>query len=367
MEKWQKILITGTDGKEFLNSVHGKLGCASCHGGKDEASSMEEAHEGVTKDPSENSEKYCGGCHADVVSKHANSIHKNQDGYFTFFSMRYQGTDNGPIPHEFTVEFNQECGSCHATCGQCHVSVPNSALGGFIKSHRFNKTPDMTRNCTACHGSRIGAEYLGENEGIKGDVHWIPNLMRCEDCHSGSEMHGDGNEVLSKLKVAEMPRCENCHQKGTDNAYHNQHWGELSCSTCHSQSYRNCNSCHVGGAGITGDPYFLIKIGKNPVPEDRPYKWVTLRHIPVAKDTYAPWGFTDLAHYDIMPTWKYTMPHNMIRNTAQTTPDSTQAIPCAGSCHHNEAIFLRPSDISTEEVQANSGVVVKDEEWPVGP
>lgn len=322
---------------------------------------------GVVSNPSQDPEKYCTGCHADIVSRHLSSLHKTQRGYFTFFSLRYQGTPDGPIPSDFVHEFNQECGACHASCGQCHVSVPASARGGLVKSHRFYKTPDMTKNCTACHGSRIGDEYLGNNQGARADVHWVPAFKTCEFCHSGHEMHGDGQIYQYKLQVNNMPGCEDCHDKGDSNDYHNVHWGQLSCATCHSQPYRNCNNCHVGGAGITGDPYFTIKIGKNSNPQDRPYKWVTLRHIPISTETFSEWGYTDLPFYDIMPTWKYTMPHNMQKNTPQTEPDTLATIPCAGSCHNNEALFLRPADLLPEEVQANDPVVVKDNEWPVGP
>ena len=365
------MLISGTNGQQFLESVHGQLGCVSCHGGMDEANTMDEAHQGVIKDPSADPEKYCSGCHGDIVSNHLTSLHKTQQGYFSFFSKRYQGTYDGPIPHEFTEEFNLECGSCHATCGQCHVSVPTSAGGGMVSDHKFNKTPDMTKNCTACHGSRIGDEYLGLNSetvpGVTADIHWTSMFWRCEKCHSGDEMHGDGNLYQYKLQVENMPACEDCHENTGENAYHNTHWGDLSCSTCHSQLYRNCNSCHVGGDGITGDPYFALKIGKNSNPQDRSYAWVTLRHIPITNDTYGPWGFSDLPFYDAMPTWKYTMPHNMVKNTPQTAMDTTATIACAGSCHNNESIFLRPADIVPEEVNANANVVVTDGEWPVGP
>ncbi len=328
---------------------------------------MEEAHEGLIRNPSENPEKYCNGCHADIVSKHLTSIHRTQQGYFTFFSLRYDGTPHGVIPPDFTSEFNQECGSCHTTCGQCHISVPVTARGGLVKAHNFYKTPDMTKNCTACHGSRIGDEYLGKNEGLKADVHWIPNFKTCDFCHTGREMHGDGREYDYKLQVRDMPACEDCHNRGQNNSYHDMHWGKLSCSVCHSQPYRNCNSCHVGGEGITGEPYFKFKIGKNSNPQDRSYQWVTLRHIPIARDTYSAWGFSTLPFYDIMPTWKYTMPHNVQKITPQTEPDSTAVIACAGNCHNNEEIFLRPSDLDPGEVNANGAVVVKDDEWPVGP
>ena len=61
----------------------------------------------------------------------------------------------------------------------------------------------MTRNCTACHGSRVGNEYMGKHEDIKADVHFRQGRMQCVDCHDGKEMHGYPQD------------CETCHRPGT--------------------------------------------------------------------------------------------------------------------------------------------------------
>jgi hypothetical protein len=57
-----------------------------------------------------------------------------------------------------------------------------SVGGGFIQRASFEKTPPMTRTCTACHGSRVGNEYLGKNEDIPGDVHFRQGRMNCVAC-----------------------------------------------------------------------------------------------------------------------------------------------------------------------------------------
>ncbi len=49
------------------------------------------------------------------------------------------------------------------TCGDCHISQPNSVGGGLLDGHLFEQTPSPTKTCTACHGSRVGNEYLGKN------------------------------------------------------------------------------------------------------------------------------------------------------------------------------------------------------------
>ncbi|MBU2689571.1 MAG: cytochrome c3 family protein [Candidatus Eisenbacteria bacterium] len=228
----------------------------------------------------------------------------------------------------------------------------------------------MINQCTACHGSRIGEEYRGKHRdqipGYKFDVHYGKNAQlggkHCVNCHTGNEMHnGMGEE---RFAVSEMPRCEDCHGSVSEaNVYHEEHWGELSCSVCHSQDYKNCNSCHPP-TGLDTPSYLRFKIGKNPLPDSRSYEYVTLRHIPIAKDSFTGWGFPDLPEFNVMPTWKYAVPHNIQRWTART--DTTGGVSCSAVCHNSpatpEGFFLRQVDLNLlpDEAAANAPYIVPD-------
>lgn len=296
------------------------------------------------------------------------SLHANFTGYETLFEARAGGEtfENDP---ELKHEFDAECGRCHTTCGQCHVSYPVSVGGGLLdgKSHTFQKSPDMKTNCTACHGSRVGEEYLGTRTGYQADFHYGRFRMDCLACHTGREMHGDGTVHKTRYDTPDMPRCEDCHSDGfggdEDNAYHRTHGDNIQCQVCHSQDYKNCNACHVGGEGITGSSYITFKIGKNPIPDVRPeYEYVVLRHIPIATDTYEPWGVAELEEYEALPSWKYSSPHNVRRWTART--DTTGGRSCGEACHSTPDVagwFLRQSDIDTlgtRERDANAPFIV---------
>ncbi len=336
--------------ESFLTSTHGQFGCTACHLGNPKTSDKDEAHVDLVANPSDSVDVYCGGCHVDIMTKHRNSLHANLDGYFTLIEKR-SGVD---IRNDATIrpKFDQECGKCHASCGQCHISRPISVNGGFVDGHNFRKSPDNKLQCTACHGSRVGAEFYGENEGIKSDVHWIPKVMRCEQCHTAQAMHASSPGADHRYDDEDMVRCEDCHEKG-DNEYHETHWGQLACQVCHSQSYKNCNGCHTGGQGITGSSYMAFKIGKNPeITENRPYEIVVVRHIPVARDTYASWGL-GLPNYDTVPTWKYATPHNIQKNTPQTEAQGW----CGGSCHGSD-YYLTLEDLAADEVEANKNIVL---------
>jgi thiosulfate/3-mercaptopyruvate sulfurtransferase len=330
-------------------------------------------------------------------------MHTKAWGEMTTIAQRELGAGNNhhdfdTLPIELTEGFSGECTSCHTTCGQCHVSRPESVHGGFIDNHRFKKTPDQINNCQACHGSRIATDYEGHLSENKPDVHY-QSWMKCWDCHT-ENMHADASNYESRYHLPDLPKCEDCHSGTNDiNAYHRVHWPEdnkgLSCFVCHSQPYNNCNSCHTknpdgdlsewwqtnygdvpgetdvqqGAGGYLEYPDF--KIGYNYNQELHKGKFIVVRHIPIVRDSYRPWGHQTLSNYDVRPTWEYTSPHNIQRFTPQT--DTTGGVSCGASCHiegnkaqENLERFLWQIDVDTDypdESVANQPVVV-DERLP---
>ncbi len=365
---WEKVAITGNDGEAFLSSVHGAIDCIDCHGGTTDTT-KELAHVGLIPDPSANPEEACGSCHASQVAAAQNSIHSQLTGYRTMIAARTGISVESD--EQLRNGFEQSCNTCHTTCGQCHISRPNSVEGGFISSHNFDRTPSMINQCVACHGSRIGEEYRGTHKetdpDYQYDIHYRNNAAlggkHCINCHTSEEMHAGNGET--RYAVAQMPRCEDCHgDSRSANAYHGVHWGQLSCHVCHSQDYKNCDACHVN-EGIQSPSYLGFKIGRNPIPEERDYEYVTLRHIPIAPETYDGWGYTGgMPNFDEVPTWKYTSPHNIQRWTART--DTTGGQSCGNACHNSppteDGFFLRQVDLDRHpaEAAANAPYIVPD-------
>jgi hypothetical protein len=341
------------------------MGCVYCHGGVEPAEDKYEAHEGITVDPSEGSGAVCAQCHPEIVSTYATSFHAQLLGEHTMIAAR-SGDDDWESDPVMMEGFEGSCNGCHASCGQCHVSRPDSVAGGLINGHAFDRTPSMINQCTACHGSRVGEEFRGthrdEIPGYQADVHYLAS-MRCEACHGAEEMHGATGEHRYAAEL--MPRCEDCHEGvEASNAYHSTHWGELSCQVCHAQDYKHCASCHAPD-GLDEPSELGFEIGLNPLPENRPYRYVTLRHIPIVPDTYAGWGVKeDLAEYAALPSYKYTTPHNIQRWTSRTTPESGEN--CATNCHEtfgtDEDCFFRQSDLDRfpHEADANRAYIVPD-------
>jgi len=359
LEVWEKVFVKDA---EFLQSTHGKVGCVICHGGNSQEEDKELAHTDVVIDPSDGN---CNTCHQDIAHANEISLHTTLSGFTTAFEARGGDVSEGS-PLATVIE--NHCQSCHTTCGQCHVSRPEELEGGLVSGHKFRLTPSTKYNCIACHGSRVGAEYLGENEGIPADVHWTQESMLCTDCHS-QELHGSGELAANRYQNSDSAKCEDCHQdvwtNTEGNPQHEQHLSDLSCQVCHSIAYKNCYGCHVsldeeGLPCRTSEPSVMqFEIGPNPIrSSERSYKYVVLRHVPTCAGTCEFYGEALFPDFNTVPTWKYATPHNIQLATPQNAS--------CDACHGNSELFLTEGDIRPEEKAANQGVIVTEFPEEVG-
>jgi hypothetical protein len=359
----EKIFV---DSDILEDENHGNIECHTCHGGNPGDPNWKTAHKGVVKDPTyPDAGKVCGDCHDDIVKNYGKSLHVTLKPFKTALYKR-AGSDKA-IRKKMDKVFKNHCSTCHSSCGQCHISRPNSIDGGFLEGHLFQRKPPMKLVCTACHGSRIGKEYFGENKDMKPDVHY-EKFMKCEKCHTGTEMHGGDKEYKNRYAVDNGPMCINCHKKIYDSnsknaKTHTIHRDKASCYVCHSQPYKNCTSCHVS-IDTRGIPcykskasWMAFKIGFNPMrSKKRPEKFSVLRHIPVCDSTCEYYTKGSLVNFNSVPTWKMTTPHNIRRKTSQNKS--------CNSCHGNESLFLLKKDVVDSELKANASVIVPVDKVP---
>jgi thiosulfate/3-mercaptopyruvate sulfurtransferase len=217
---------------------------------------------------------------------------------------------------------------------------------------------------------------MGKHEDIKADIHFRQGRMKCTDCHTADEMHGDYKTIglttedpLHRYDGGQVPECLQCHTAvgSADDAIqmHQMHGENLSCQVCHSVSYSSCDGCHVQTSEETGNPYFTTEgtyltfyIGKNALKSnERPYEYVTVRHIPVATTSYSFYTGSEMTNFDALPTWAYATPHNIQRETPQNS--SCEA------CHGNAEIFLTADKVAENELMANQGVIVEQIPLPI--
>lgn len=359
LEPQAKVLIS----EEFLSTTHGEIACEDCHGGNPVGKRKPAAHEGIDPLPSVNDpDNACGECHDEIVATVKESLHAT----LATFQVQLSKRANMDQWKHIDKARQNHCAACHTSCGGCHVSRPPYAKKGFVNGHMFQSRPDPVNQCTACHGSRVGYEYYGQRG--QGDVHAAKAGMDCVDCHGAGEMHAAApGDIEVRYDLKEMKRCEDCHEQLQAGSVreHAIHKGKVQCQVCHSQSYVNCYSCHVG-KDKEGTAYFqnkweteTMKIGRNygGVSDRAAYQYMLVRHVPtdpVMFDFYGKGGFTS---FNNKPTWKRTSPHNIQRRT-------WQAAAC-NNCHGNRDLFLSKNDLLDYEIEANQQVVVSDRSLPI--
>lgn len=361
MELWQKVLVA----KEFLDTEHAGKGCVGCHGGDAAAPGRLEAHAGLVRDPTEvppfaaSDAMVCAECHEDEVATGRTSLHATLS---TFNEVLHARAGDDPANWEkVDAGRRNHCAGCHASCGQCHVSRPNFAKKGFVSGHRFVKKPDMIDQCTACHGSRVGDEYLGDR-GI-GDAHYTAHGMDCMACHGAAEMHASGAGLTSRYQLPQMPTCAGCHEKDLGRvAQHADHAGKVQCQGCHSQDYVNCFSCHTG-KDREGIAYFVneletesFKLGRNYPGTGLAEKFVLVRHEPTDPEVFDFYVKDGFRNFDALPTWKRASPHNIQKRTWRNAS--------CNHCHGERSAFLAAGDLLEYEKGANRPVVVADADVP---
>lgn len=367
IEPYDRVYLEPAGFAAFEGTIHGRMGCVACHGGVDETDDKMLAHSAdFVKSPSFDNLDLCAECHLTEVQGIEASLHYNGWGQKNS-QIRRSGVGSFEELHEgVQVGYDQNCATCHASCGSCHVNRPLAAGGGLMDGHQFSP-PDMRDNCTACHSSRGGHAYYGEGLGTQPDVHLTQAGFTCMECHTKNEIHNTSRAVDDhRYQVEALPSCTDCHQDlAASNDYHAEHIEELSCHTCHSQDYNTCGNCHVGGEGARIHAFQSFKIGLNPIPDDRPYKYTTLRRTLAAPDSWEAYGLDELADFDAKQLYNYTTPHNLLRWTSRTRVEDGES--CSSNCHivqdgetwRNRNLYLFSSDFNEQwERNATQRVVV---------
>ncbi len=130
------------------------------------------------------------------------------------------------------------CKNCHiAACDECHRAEKD---GKLVYSNEAATNQDM---CLKCHAREASMMKIDEKSG-KPDVHHTAGL-KCTDCHTPREMHGDGTKYVSMKQEGAMDtKCEQCHDNITKSVSHKIHGSKLDCKACHVQQVVSCTNCH---------------------------------------------------------------------------------------------------------------------------
>lgn len=378
-EPYDRVYLGGEGYSNFKSGYH-NLGCTKCHGGTDGTHEKNLAHSGnFIAHPSDYYDQKCGSCHQEIAEKFATSLHQGT-GQKRKVTMRMglagpQEFDQ--LPAHQIEGYNANCATCHGTCGNCHVNRPPIGGGGLASGHDFVKNPSMLNTCVSCHSSRGGHAYLGVAAGTDADVHLTDAGYECMDCHTGMELHGNGDSTVThRYAYSELPSCDNisCHTAGAElptiNAFHTKHYEDFNCQVCHAQDYNNCGSCHIHGDGARVPSYMDFKIAKNPIPGTKAYEFALVRRTLAAPDNWSEYGVETYSDFDAFPTYNFTTPHNILRITSRTDVGGNH---CAIKCHirteidsvYNKNLYLFEADLLDWEVSSTSHITV-DGSLPAG-
>lgn len=368
IEPYDAVFLGGTGYADYKKSSHYAIGCVGCHNGVDKTDDKKIAHGGnFLAKPSMAAQEKCGTCHAEETKGAMTNIH-NGWGQMKKVTQRMGlagSHEFNLLPASMQEGYGKNCASCHASCGECHVNKPAAGGGGLMNGHSFSKKPDMHNVCITCHKTRGGHAFLGIAAGTKPDVHQTKGFD-CMSCHSKGEIHGDGVKYDTRYEVAQLPQCTDCHSNiANSNTFHSMHGKDLSCQTCHSQSYNSCGSCHIGGEGARITSYQDFKIAVNPIPNvKKDIKWATVRRTLSAPDSWEKFGVAQYSKFEAHPTYNYTTPHNILRWTDRTQVAAGKS--CYDNCHiknedgvlRNSKLYLFESDLLDWEVQATKPITV---------
>ena len=391
-EPYDRVYLGGSGYDAYKGTVH-DMACTKCHDGVDYESNKEKAHKGLLKHPSTEYEERCGKCHATITANFTTNMH-NGIGQMDKVTKRSGLSGHAAfadLPEDQIEGYNANCATCHGTCGNCHVVRPPIAGGGLSKGHQFIQEPDMLNTCVSCHTSRGGHAYLGRGTDldptIVPDVHltyWGPGEgYECMDCHTGAEIHGNGEVADHRYDYSDLPTCTQCHQNlsgvGNDGKiYHEEHGDNFNCQVCHSQDYNSCGECHVHGDGARIPAYLDFKIALNPLQnpdENHDFDFALVRRTLAAPDNWDVYeaGAYPGASFDAFPMFNYTTPHNIIKVTSRTVADASRSN-CFLNCHIrneggefiNKDLYLF-MDVLEEPWQVSStGFMTVDGELPTG-
>jgi len=118
---------------------------------------------------------------------------------------------------------------CHVrTCDTCHRVEADGKASFSVETARAETA------CARCHS-------VDKDDP---DVH-VRKGMKCMDCHSAREIHGDGKAYDTYMMPGVIEtRCENCHADLPRTASHTVHAGKVACSACHTLKTVTCLNCH---------------------------------------------------------------------------------------------------------------------------
>jgi hypothetical protein len=160
--------------------------------------------------------------------------------HYTASGMGYwYDKGNGGLESVTGIPYSElSCKNCHAaSCDDCHKTEINGKTAYSTKVARDQGL------CLKCHAREASVMKFDKAQNHE-DVHVLGG-MQCMDCHTGSDVHGDGTVRATMKEVGVVsPKCEGCHEKSAQTISHTVRAGKLDCMACHVRQVVSCTNCH---------------------------------------------------------------------------------------------------------------------------
>ncbi len=147
---------------------------------------------------------------------------------------------NGGLERITDIPFEKlSCNNCHVrTCDTCHMKEVGGKLAYSTESARTEKA------CVKCHGMESLTFATRNPSDPAADVHFAKG-MKCMDCHTAREIHGDGTPYESIQAPGALDvNCEKCHTDLARCPSNAVHKGRVDCIACHVRDVPSCYNCH---------------------------------------------------------------------------------------------------------------------------
>jgi hypothetical protein len=164
-----------------------------------------------------------------------NSLHYTSRGLEYWYAK-----EQGGLERITGLPFRElPCARCHVrSCDTCHKQEVN---GRPVYSAALAKNQQV---CEGCHGMESLDLARKTPNDPAADVHFSKG-MKCLDCHTSREIHGDGVAYDSFQQPGAMDaRCEKCHTDLAKCPSSKVHGGKLDCNACHVRDLPSCYNCH---------------------------------------------------------------------------------------------------------------------------
>ncbi len=196
---------------------------------------------------------FSGNLFCQIERQYETSLHKTRAGKNYWYC-----SENGGFELLTKIPISQDCINCHSrenaegnpivhskyspSCADCHDKKNTKIISDIV--------------CRNCHSHQM-AEIR-----VYKDVHREKGMI-CIDCHTKSDLHGNGTEPRSIYEGVIEKTCESCHENIQPSRSHTVHGEKLDCSACHMESQITCFNCHFETGKINTGLRDYILLARN--------------------------------------------------------------------------------------------------------